>query len=154
MYNLYAKDIYRFSVWLSRDSDLAKDITSETFVKAWDNFAKIRTETLKGFLLTIARNIYIDNIRKKKKFVPLEEISGNVFNELEKNVEMNEQLNKVNKVLDNFAEIDRSAFLLRVEQEMSYEEISKILMISVTNAKVKVHRVRKSIIQRFMNEEK
>jgi len=50
LYFKYAHDVYRFAFWLSGNSEEAKDITSETFVRAWMNLRSIRTETLKGYL--------------------------------------------------------------------------------------------------------
>jgi RNA polymerase sigma-70 factor (ECF subfamily) len=150
---MYAKDIYRFSFWLSRDSDEAKDITSETFIKAWSNFSKIRAETMKGYLLTIVRNIYIDHKRKSKRLVGLEKISAEHTNGPDNELEIKNELEGVMIMLNNFAEIDRTTFLLRVQQELSYKEIARILQISISSVKVKVHRVRKKIIEKTISKE-
>lgn len=149
LYEEYAKDIYRFSFWLCGNNDEAKDITSETFVKVWKNLGKIRTETMKGLLLTIARNIYIDNNRKQKKWTGLDGLHKTPVSGADKDVENKNQLESIYHFLDKFPEVDRTAFLLRVENELPYEEIANILQLSVPNAKVKVHRVRKDIIKKF-----
>ena len=115
---MYAKEIYRFAFWLSRDSDEAKDITSETFVNVWSNFSKIRNETMKGLLLTIARNIYIDQKSKSKRLVRIEKISEKLTNGPDKNLEIKNELERVMIMLNNFVEIDRTAFLLRMQQEL------------------------------------
>jgi len=154
LYEEYAKDIFRFSFWLCGNSDEAKDITSETFVKVWKNFGKIRTETMKGLLLTIARNIYIDNSRKQKRWTGLDGLRKSPVSGADKDVENKNQLESIYNFLDKFPEIDRTAFLLRVENELPYEEIANILQLSVPNAKVKVHRVRKDIIKKFTSKEK
>ena len=44
------------------------------------------------------------------------------------------------------SELDRAAFILRVQHELPYAEISRVLGISLTAAKVKVHRVRKKLL--------
>lgn len=150
---MYVKDIYRFSFWLTRDSDDAKDITSETFIKAWINFSKIRTETMKGYLLTIARNIYIDHKRKSKRPVGLDKISKKLTSGPDKDLEVTNELKRINIMLNDFPEIDRTVFLLRVQQELSYEEIARILHISISAAKVKAHRVRKKIIEKTISKE-
>ena len=64
LYQSYAADIYRFAFCLAGDRFEAEDITSETFVRAWVNHSTIRTETLKAYLFTIARNIYLEGKRK------------------------------------------------------------------------------------------
>ncbi|MCB0119929.1 MAG: sigma-70 family RNA polymerase sigma factor, partial [Anaerolineales bacterium] len=62
----YSPEVYRFAAWLSGNDNDAEDITAETFARAWMNFASIRTETLKAYLFTIARNIYFESLRKKR----------------------------------------------------------------------------------------
>lgn len=71
LYECYANDVYRFSLWLSGDSSEAEDITSETFIRAWVHRSTIRTETLKAYLFTIARNIFLGWQRKRKRQVVL-----------------------------------------------------------------------------------
>ncbi len=73
LYQSYAHEIYRFAYWLAGNSVEAEDITSETFVRAWINFSSIRTETLKAYLLTIARNFYLEQLRKQRIQVKLED---------------------------------------------------------------------------------
>ena len=72
LYETYATEVYRFALWLSGDRSEAEDIASETMVRAWVRFDTIRTETLKGYLLTIARNLYLEGQRKVKRQVALE----------------------------------------------------------------------------------
>ncbi len=57
LYQKYAQDIYRFAYWLCGNAQDAEDITSETFVHALTATAKIKAETVKGYLLTIAKNL-------------------------------------------------------------------------------------------------
>jgi Sigma-70 region 2 len=57
LYSRYAEDVYRFALWLTGNPDDAKDITSETFVRAWTAPEEPRMETVKAYLFTIARNL-------------------------------------------------------------------------------------------------
>ena len=153
LYEQYAKDIYRFAYWLTHNVDVAKEITSETFVKVWTKTSDIKTETMKGLLLTIAKNIYLDYLRKNKRLVSTEKIRNKITYEIEQEYETKEKLESVYLFLSEFKEIDKTAFLLKVQQGMSYEEIARILNISVSLAKVKVYRVRKKIIENFISME-
>ena len=146
LYDLYANEVYKFSYWLSGDRFEAEDITSETFVCVWTRFNSIRTETLKAYLFTIARNIYLKKLRKGKKQVALNDALPDGNPEPEKLVESRLELQRVQSALLKLSEMDRSAFILRVQHELPYAEISRILGISLTAAKVKVHRVRKKLL--------
>ena len=46
LYTRYARDVHRFALYLSGDAALADDITSETFVRAWNSAAPIREATV------------------------------------------------------------------------------------------------------------
>ena len=146
LYDLYANEVYKFAYWLSGDRFEAEDITSETFVCVWTRFNSIRTETLKAYLFTIARNIYLKKLRKGKKQVALNDALPDGNPEPEKLVESRLELQRVQSALLKLSEMDRSAFILRVQHELPYAEISRILGISLTAAKVKVHRVRKKLL--------
>ena len=64
LYETYSSDIYRFAYWLCGNSADAEDITSETFTRAWFNYDSTKMETLKAYLMKIARNIYLEMLRK------------------------------------------------------------------------------------------
>lgn len=145
IYISYSPEVYRFSMWLSGNTIDAEDITAETFTRAWMNFASIRTETLKAYLFTIARNIYLESKRKQREHDELLETHPDSKTSLEKEVEIRTEIDQIWNTLSTLPEIDRSAFVMRVQHDLSYEEIARVLALSETAAKVKVHRVRKFI---------
>lgn len=153
IYEDYAADVYRFALWLSGDSADAEDITSETFIRAWVRNSSIRTETLKAYLLTIARNIYLGKQRKMNRRVPFEGIYPDPTPGPEVVVEAQLELMRIWKILKTLPEVDRAAFVLRVLNEMPYAEIARILELSLSATKVKVHRVRKKILAVCADEE-
>jgi len=153
LFKSYGPEVYRFALWISGDSIEAEDITSETIIRAWVRHKKIRTETLKAYLFTIARNIYLEHLRKKKRQVGLEDIYPDPAPGPDKQTESNHTLQKIQSVLKTLPEIDRTAFVMRVQHELPYEEISRALELSLTSARVKVYRVRKKMIALCMDKE-
>ena len=153
LYNAHADDVYRFSHWLSGDRQEAEDITSETFIRAWAHHKKIRTETLKAFIFTIARNIYLQHLRKKKGQAVLLDVHPDPSVGPDEQTESNHKLEKVQKAVQSFSEVDRTAFYLRVHQDMPYSEIGRILNITQSAGKVKVYRIRKRLIAEFLEKE-
>jgi RNA polymerase sigma-70 factor (ECF subfamily) len=153
IYATYSPDVYRFAFWLAADSNEAEDITSETFVRAWINFGSIRTETLKAYLFTIARNIHLESFRKYRNHAPLEEQIADIQPHIEKKLEHRNELEFVRNQLLSLPEVDRSAFVMRVQHELSYAEIARVLQLSETSIKVKVHRVRKKLFAARLNKE-
>jgi RNA polymerase sigma-70 factor (ECF subfamily) len=153
LFETYAPDVYRFAHALTGDSDEAKDITSETFMRAWAKNSTIRTETLKAYLLTVARNIYLESRRKDKHRVALEESIPDPAPGPDRRAEQRIELGEVQDLLRVLPEIDRTAFVMRVQQGMVYEEIARALGISLAAAKVKVHRVRMKLLNHRLKSE-
>jgi len=153
LYESYVSEVYRFSLWLTGDSQEAEDITSETFVRVWVHLGKIRTETLKAYLFTISRNIHLGHRRKRKRQVALEDDHPDPFPGPEERTLTHIALDRVLKTLQAYPEIDRAAFVLRVQHELPYDEIARILDLSSPAAKVKVYRVRKTLISDCIDKE-
>ena len=153
LYESYASEAYRFNLWLAGNIPEAEDITSETFIRAWTHHNKIRTETLKAYLFTISRNIYLQHQRKKRRQVVLGDVHTDPAPGPEKLTESQFQLQKVQKILQTLPEIDRAAFILRVQHDLPYDEISRILELTITATKVKVYRVRKKLIVTCIDKE-
>ena len=153
LYIAYSPEVYRFAFWLSGDAAEAEDITSETFVRAWMNFNTIRTETLNAYLFTIARNIYLESLRKHRHHTDLADEIIDHRPGMEKKLEHESELDFVRNILHGLSEVDRSAFVMRVQYDLPYEEIARVLQLSETAVKVKVHRVRKKLFNNKLQKE-
>jgi RNA polymerase sigma-70 factor (ECF subfamily) len=153
LYDSYAADVYRFALWLSGDPPQAEDITADTFVRAWTGNSSIRTETLKAYLFTIARNLYLEQRRKAKRQVALNDIHPDPVPGPDQVAEARLELQRVRRLLRDLPEVDRTAFILRVQHDLPYAEIARILELSLSASKVKVHRVRKKLLVARLGEE-
>ena len=153
LYESYVTDVYRFAFWIAGNSTDAEDITSETFVRAWVKRDHIRTKTLKAYLLTIARNVYLGYRRKNRGHVALEDVYTDPKPTPDRQAESRLELQTVQSVLQTLPEIDRTAFIMRVQHELPYVEIARALELSLSAAKVKVHRVRKKLIATLVEKE-
>ena len=147
IYKSYAPQVHRFAQFLCGDASLADDITSETFVRAWTSRGKIREATVKAYLFTIARNIYRDHLRRSKRHQELEDSLPDASPGPHIRVEQKAEVETVMKALQELAEVDRAALLMRVQEEMPYEQIAQVLGLPVTTVKVKVHRARLKLMK-------
>jgi RNA polymerase sigma-70 factor (ECF subfamily) len=142
LYKKHAPDVYRFALYLSGEHGEAQDITLEVFVRAWAASEPIRTATVKAYLFTIARNLFLQGLRKKSRHVALDEDlrdpQAGPYAQAEEKAELAAVLAK----LQTLPEIDRAALLMRAFDEMPYEEIARALGISLAAVKVKIHRAR------------
>ncbi|TAK17958.1 MAG: sigma-70 family RNA polymerase sigma factor [Acidobacteria bacterium] len=142
LYVRYAADVHRFVTYPSGDPTMADDITSETFLRAWTSAAAIREATVKAYLFTIARNLYFAEARRTSGHADLAEEIPSPEPSVADRAEHRASLDRVLKALRGLPAIDRAALLLRTRDELSYEDIAAALDLSLSNAKVKVHRAR------------
>jgi RNA polymerase sigma-70 factor, ECF subfamily len=146
LYKKYAPDVYRFAHYLSNERGEAEDITSETFVRAWTSPEPIVMATVKSYLFTIARNLFFQGLRKKSRHFALNDELRDPQAGPYVQAEQKEKLHSVMMELQRLPEASRSALLMRAVDGMAYEEIAQVLGISLSAAKVKVHRARLALV--------
>ena len=152
LYREYARDVYRFALYLSGREDLADDIAAETFVRAWMSPAPIREGTVKAYLLAIARNLYRAHLRETGRHRQLADTVPDAGSSPETSALAAIDASKLRARLLELPEIDRAVLLMRAEDGMSYEEIAAAVGISAGAAKVKVHRARARLGRRDPKE--
>jgi RNA polymerase sigma-70 factor (ECF subfamily) len=142
LYREHAADVHRFAVYLSGDPPLADDLVSEAFVRVWTARERVELTTVRGYLFTIVRNLFLQHLRHERRRAPLDERIADDRPDPEVRATDQSRLQRVLTALDTLPEVDRAAVLMRANGELPYEEIAAALGISVTAAKVKVHRAR------------
>jgi len=142
LYRNHAPDVFRFALYLCGDRGEAEEITSETFVRAWTAPGKIRMATVKGYLFTIARHLFLKGRMRRSRHVELDETLHDPKPGPQAAAEHDSQLRAVLAALQKLPEVDRAALLMRAGDEMPYEEIARALGISLSAVKVKIHRAR------------
>lgn len=145
IYSRYAADVYRFALWLSGNPQDAQDITSETFVRAWTAPGEPRMETVKGYLLTIARNLHRKQWRRAWRQEALGELGETTPDEAvepDESAARQEDFERAMAAVQTLPEPDRTVLLLRAEEDLSYEEIAAATGLTAAAAKVRVFRAR------------
>ena len=142
LYERHAPSVFRFALSLSADRALAEDITSETFVRVWTARERVDLTTVAGYLITIARHLYLQGISRDRRRGPLSAEPVDSQPGPHALAEGRAELDAVLADLQTLPEPDRAALLMRAEDQMPYEDIAAALRITPGAAKVKVHRAR------------
>ncbi len=142
LYEKYAADVFRFAFYLSGNRAEAEDITSDTFVRVWTAPAPIEVSTVKAYLFTIARNLFLQRLRPLSRSQPLEDTITDPrpgpAEEAEKKADYTEVMSRLRQL----PEIDRVALLMSAFDGIPYADIARALGLSVPAVKMKIHRSR------------
>lgn len=148
LYQKYFQKIFRYCKYNTKNEEAAKDICQESFVKAYKKIKNFKTDgawSLQSFLFTIARNLIIDNTRKKKEenIENYEDLESN--ENLYDNFERKENILKVKKMFAKLEDLERQIVILRYFEELSSQEVAKILKINDGALRVRTFRVMKKL---------
>ena len=155
IYRLYFTDVWRYLLKLTHDENQAEEITAETFFRAMNAIDRFSgRSSLKTWLCAIARNIWLDQIREKKKYTDMSDtammrIPDSTDHEQETAVKM--QASAVLETAAKLKEPYRTVFHLRFIENKSFKEIGAYFGKSENWACVTCHRARQTV-RREINE--
>ncbi|WP_026675249.1 RNA polymerase sigma factor [Alkalihalobacterium bogoriense] len=147
----YSDDVYHFLVYYTGKTDV-EDLVQEVFIKAGKGLASYRGQsTPKTWLFSIARNVAIDEERKKKKKLsqstPFDEAMWNqqsgatpeqIFLQQEEYHELYIAISRQKKKY-------REVLILRGIQDLSVKETAQILGCNETEVRTNYHRAIKAL---------
>ncbi len=153
LYKHYSKPLYYFLWKLSGSAHAAEDLTQETFVRATISLYTYEGEEARAWLFKVARNLYIDEWRKRKRrqAIPLlnllrtDEDFVSPYGLPEETVLAEEQLSDIKELLGFLPEHYRTILYLREAENFSYAEIETTMELSADQVKVTLHRARKKL---------
>lgn len=145
LYRRHHADVRRFALFLTGDPGRADDLAAETFVRAWTARDRICTASVRGYLLTITRNLHRDQWRREARLtalddrladpaVPVDEAAGHAV-----------RLAGVQRALGRVAPADRRALLLHAVRGLTYREVAERLGISLAAVKSRIFRAREAL---------
>jgi RNA polymerase sigma factor (sigma-70 family) len=143
LYDEYWQYVFRFLFRLTGyQRQLAEELMQETFYQAMISFQRYRGECqIKTWLCQIAKNIYFNTIRKDKKvrLVPIEEYAAHAALAVDSVVtdyETKELIDRAIKVIMQLDDKTRDVLIYRIFSELTYAQISTLLKMNESSAKV------------------
>lgn len=153
----YQNKLVNYINTLIHDYDISVDLSQEAFIRVYKNVDRYHGKyQFSTWVYRIATNLAIDELRRRKRkgrfFVqnvlslfqkddrpfPLPDLRHCP----EKTLRGKEKLKRLETAIDSLPEKYRLPLVLREVQEVSYEEISTILGISLGTAKSRIHRAK------------
>ena len=128
------------------DETIVEDLTQDVFVKVYESIKDYRLESaLYTWIYRITVNICIDEIRRRRrgKFLRLEKYENKPSHpQIERNIEVEEIRKKVRDAVMKLPYEYRITIILKEFEDLSYEEIAKILGIRLGTVKSRIFRAR------------
>jgi RNA polymerase sigma-70 factor (ECF subfamily) len=131
------------------DGDLAQDTLQETFIKAYQNFHQFKNDSqLYTWLYRIATNEALQQINKLKKMQKTDEdpeyyMQNLVADNAQGDAEEIQIL--LQNAIQSLPEKQKLVFMMRYYDDLPYEEISKIVDMSVGTLKTNYHYAKQKI---------
>jgi RNA polymerase sigma-70 factor (ECF subfamily) len=150
--------LYTHALHLTMNSDDAKDLLQETYLKAyrfWDKFEK--GTNIKGWLYQIMKNSYINHYRKKVKEPRSVEFDENISHQPHDKSALTDVRNLGEKAPHDIFEDEiasslaslpgefRTVVMLSDVEEMTYQEIASTIAVPLGTVRSRLHRGRRML---------
>jgi len=132
-----------YATSILNDSDLARDVVQDTFIRLCQQDVAKVSDSLKSWLFTVCRNRALDLLRKDKPTRPLDEIQWKKVAgpglQPDEAAEFHDRLSRIMDLLDRLSENQREVILLKFQQGLSYREIEEITGLTQGNIGFLIH---------------
>jgi RNA polymerase sigma-70 factor (ECF subfamily) len=160
----YKLPVINFIFRTLRDEAESEDLAQNVFLQVYKSRTRYqRTAKFSTWLFTIARNLCLNELRRRSRHPAdsLEEASAENEDQPRQQFEDKSQMappekllhgelaRKIEEALAALPENQRSAILLCRQEELSYEEIAEILGCSLSATKSLIHRGRETLKEKL-----
>ena len=161
----YQKQVYNLALRMCGHEEDALDLAQESFIRAWSGLKSYRFDAaFSTWLYRLTSNVCIDFLRreKRRKIIPIH-FADDEDNEqelslpdpgpgTEENVLQKAEREAIAGAITQLEPEYRHAFVLRVVNDLSYQEIADVLDIQVGTVKSRIARAREKIRKILLTE--
>ena len=154
LYEENYKIVYGYLLSLSKNETISEDLTSDTFLKAFEKISTFKGNSkISTWLCQIAKNEYLQYLRKHKKTDSIEECFDIADTDRIEDIVLDKTMAiTIHKLLHDLEEPYKEVFVLKVFAELDCKDIACIFEKTETWARVTYHRARLKIIERLGNK--
>ena len=158
----HINSMYNFAYRLTLDSDDAKDLLQDTYLKAYRFIDSFQQGTnAKAWLFRILKNSFINDYRKKSKepskvdyqevesFYNSEEVDRQITPDLRVEALQDMIGDEISDALNSLDVDFKTVIILADLEEFKYDEMAKILDIPIGTVRSRLHRARNLLKERL-----
>lgn len=117
-----------------RDPSSAHDVAQEAFLKVWERRRDWRGGSVRAYLFRIARNLYLDEMRRgsarERAELKSDVVEGRSPRTPDRILEQSELVERVHQLVQEMSDRRREAFTLVYLQGLSYREAAAVMEVS------------------------
>jgi RNA polymerase sigma-70 factor (ECF subfamily) len=162
----YELNVYNTCIGMLGDEDNAKDISQDVFIEVFRSIHKFRGDSkISTWLYRLAVNKSLNHIRDNKKHRIVRSIQRFFIKEdnegldlqdfgsqnAEQEIEQSEHSKALHQALNKLPENQKTAFVLKNYDDLSYKQISEIMELSHSSVESLIHRAKVNL-QKHLEE--
>ncbi|WP_313162583.1 RNA polymerase sigma factor [Sedimentibacter sp.] len=152
IYNNYKLTMFYVAKSILKDDYLSEDAVHDAFIniaKSLDNISDVISARTKGYVVIIVRNISFNILKKQKPIVEIEDFEENVSYDISLEDEILSKLSFdfIIEEIMNLPLIYKDVLYLSYVEELSTQEISKLINISNEAVKKRLQRGRRKLVE-------
>ncbi len=145
IYDELAESLWRHAYFRVSSKELAEDLVSETFLKAWDKYRANPVDNLKALLYRILHNLIIDYYRGNHHDISLDDMLVEPAAPHSTEVDVKIEVDMLRQHLDKMPEIYKQVLLWRYVDDLSIADIAELLGKTSGHVYVIIHRALKHL---------
>jgi RNA polymerase sigma-70 factor (ECF subfamily) len=154
LYDRYSAKVFQKCLGMTRDRDLAKDLTHDIFLKAFVNLPKFDHRSRFGtWLYSITYNYCLDQLRKaqRKRSEDLnEDVEASTQDEDAYEAELlGMRAEHLDAVLASIGADERALLLMKYQDDLSVKEIMEMMSLGESAVKMRIMRARERALAKY-----
>lgn len=153
----FQNKLYRFALRLLGTNAEAEDVVQEVFIKAWDRREQLPEYTnVEAWCMRVTKNLSLDVLKSKHRKFRLNKTDRDVQNTAltpDRQTEVNDAYARVHEIMETLPEKQKLVLQLRDIEGYSYQEISEMLEINLSQVKVNLFRARDKVRKQMIKAE-
>ena len=143
--------MYRFALSYMKDEDDAKDVVQDVLMKLWETKVALKEkQNIEAWAMSLVKNKSLDKLKRVGRKFKTE--IDNVHHSLKgidnspiDTLTNKEGMQMVKQAIKELPKNQGQAFFLREIEGYSYDEISEVLEMNMSQVKVNIFRARKAV---------
>ena len=138
----YSGIVFSKTIAIVRREELAKEVTQQTFIRAYERLAYWRNDSLGPWLTSIAMHLALNELERERRSRNASNSQSSSSSVNDYDAEYEDRLQRMEKAIAALPEQDRQIIHLHYYKQVKTDEIARKTGLSQSNVLVRLHRIR------------